>query len=256
MSQSMQSLKTERLSGEELSAFQVIVDFVNNLHNHLEEQKERIQSIQLYHRLIYQKSFQEVDLIRKHVNVFRGFCQSNRDAIREQSVTAITFPRIEFTDRIYIDIPYVFGRVDNDTKRVIWEYLLAISAHLDPQNNTRAVLEQLQQQGAPPADALSASISALSSDPNQMMGGLMGGLMGNPAITGIMTKLMSNEIDLHKLITSITPIVENVKKEIEQSDDPTIKNMIAMIQSIEPSLEPELTPKTEERQENGNIGST
>lgn len=237
----MQALNQERLSGEELSAFQVIVDFVTNLHNHFED---HIHSIQLYHRLLYQKSFQEVDLIRKHVSVFRSFCQSNRSAIRERNIELLQSRRIEFTDRIYIDIPYIFGKVDTDTASIIWEYLLAISAHLDPENNTRAVLEQLQSQhpptlshsSAPPPINPLAALVATSDAPDNPMA-LMGGLMGNPAISNIMTKLMTNELDLQKLITSITPIVENVKKEIEQSDDPTIKNMISMIQSSVESSE-------------------
>jgi hypothetical protein len=90
---------------------------------------------------------------------------------------------------------------------------------VDPQNNTKEILRQLQstpqQPGFNPMD-------------------MLGGMMGNPMVGGIMSSLqqsLSNgNIDIAKLLGSITPIVENVKKEIEASDDPNIKNMIQMIQ--------------------------
>ena len=207
----MQARKT---TGTDLATFQVIVDFVTNLHNYFDS---KVHSITLYHRLIYQKSFQDDDLILRHVNIFRTFCQTNRDALRERNEHKFNPSRITFSDRIFIDLAYVFAHVD--TKTIVWEYLLAISAHVDPQSGSLRQLQQLQQS---------------SDDPMAMMGSLM----ANPAIGGMMSSIMNGNIDLQKLITSITPIVETVKKEIESSDDPNIKNFVESIQSS-------LGPKTE-----------
>jgi hypothetical protein len=211
----MQARKT---TGQDLAAFQVIVDFVTNLHTYFES---KVHSVTLYHRLIYQKSFQDEDLILRHVSIFRSFCETNRIALRERNEHKLSTSRISFSDRIYIDLNHVFSHVDAETKSVVWEYLLAISAHVDPQSGSLQQLQQLQQQQTAPTP------------PPQDPMAMMGSLMSNPAIGGMMSSLMNGNIDLQKLITSITPIVENVKKEIESSDDPNIKNLVQMVQSMD-----------------------
>lgn len=222
----MQALN-KKTTGEDLAAFQTIVDFVTNLHNYFET---KIHSIALYHRLIYQKSFQDDELILRHVNIFRNYCKDNREALKERDENKFNSKRISFSDRIYIDLEYIFSHVDAETKKIVWEYLLAISAHVDPQNNTKEILRQLQ------------TAPAASSQPAFNPMEMLGGMMGNPMLGGMMATLQQSltngNIDLAKLVSSITPIVENVKKEIEQSDDPNIKNMIQMIQGAVGGSEP------------------
>ena len=206
-------------ASSDLAAFQVIVDFVRNLKEYF---GDKVQFIEMYHRLLYKRSFQDVELIQRHVEVFRAFCKCNRAAIASRDTTQFVATKIQFTDRIYLDVAYIFAHVDAETVPIVWEYLLAISAHLDPANNTKQVLQQLQQEHV--NNNTSSNVAAVN--PMQMVGSIM----ANPVIGNMMNTFMNSNIDLHQLVQSITPIVENVKKEIEQSEDPAIKNMIAMLQ--------------------------
>lgn len=261
----MQSQISKKTSGKDLAAFQTILDFVVNLQEFFGATKHAAtRPLNLYHRLISKMSFKDDELILRHIQVFKDFCVQNRSKIREQNSTLIN-PKIVFTDKIYIDMAYIFKKADEDTTKVIWEYILAISAYLDPENKTKELLKSLKENSSKEGNFLADMIETMGS---QMLGGggggagmNMEGMMDNPmAMVGSLMNsgvfqtmlgsmndnLESGNLDLGKLMGAMSGIVENVKTEIEKSDDPMLKSMMSMIQLPEMPPSPSSEGETQQ----------
>ena len=72
--------------------------------------------------------------IEKHISIFKSFCTQNRDMILNKDITKLcsTNYKVEFSEKVYIDFKAIFKVADKDTKSVIFDYLLTISALVDP----------------------------------------------------------------------------------------------------------------------------
>jgi len=241
----MQAKTSTKTSGQDLATFQTILDFVTNLqdfYGHIKNNSST-RPLNLYHRLISKMSFKDDDLILRHIEVLRTFCVKNRESLRNQD-TNLSSSRIIFSDKIYIDMKYIFKNADKETSKVIWEYLLAISAYLDPENNTKDLLKALQTSGGAENDFLSNMINTIGGQIGQSgMGGdggnpmeMLGSLMNSDVISNVMgamnSNLQSGDLDLGKLMNSMQGLVQNVKTEIEKSDDPMLKSMVNMIPDL------------------------
>jgi hypothetical protein len=232
----MQSKKT---SDKDLATFRTIVDFVVNLHEFFgsESKNQSVRPLNLYHRLIHKLSFQDEDLILKHIDTFKTFCVKNRKSIRDRDVN-LTDNIIRFSERIYIDMKYIFKRADSDTTKVIWEYLLTISAYVDPENKTKELLQSLKnnKEGNFIADMIETMGSHMTEEmgdnPNPLS--MLSSMMNSDLVSTMMGKMNSGlndgDLDLGKLLGSMSGIVENVKTEIEKSDDPMMKSLLSLIQ--------------------------
>ena len=241
----MQSV-SKKTSGRDLSSFQTILEFVTNLQDHFGAGKHpSVRPLNLYHRLISKMSFRDDELIMRHVDIFKDFCIANREQIRERNESLKT-STIEFSDRIYIDMSFIFSRADSDSKEAIWEYLLAISAYVDPENKTKELLQQLRdnadgtenKEGNFLANMIETMSSQFSSNigegdsaPNPMS--MISSLMGSDMIGKLMGSMTDNvdngSLDLGKLMGTMSGLISNVKKEIDKSDDPNLKQLLSLI---------------------------
>jgi hypothetical protein len=235
----MQSQISKKTSGKDLTAFQTILDFVTNLQDFFGNTKHSaVRPLNLYHRLISKMSFKDDELILKHIEVFKDFCVRNREQIREQNIK-LAIAKIIFSDRIYIDMEYIFKKADDDTTKVIWEYILAISAYVDPENKTKELLKSLKEKSGE-GDFLANMIETIGTQMNSSDGNMdnpmamVGSLMNSDMLKTMMGSMNENldngNLDLGKLMGAMSGIVENVKGEIEKSDDPMLKSMMSMIQ--------------------------
>jgi hypothetical protein len=227
----------KELSGVELSAFKTIVDFVNNLFEYCENIAHN-RPLQLYHRLIYKLSFSDVQLIQRQLVVFKTFCIANRVELRSKAVS-LHSPRISFSDNIYIDVGYFFKIVSDDVKETIWDYLLTISAHLDPENKTKELLQQRSSSDNNVAgDVSNACDSVLGLLPGLMSacssGGGLGGGMGGGDIMGMMAALAGSGLGGNgggkggEMINAMTAVMSS----------PAFTSMVSSIgKSLEKSLE-------------------
>lgn len=232
----------KKTTGADLSAFQTIVDFVTNLHECFGIKNETFRPLILYNRLVQHLSFKDDELILQHLKAFKTFCVENREAIRNRN-TQLNHPKIEFSERIYINMHDVFHRADEETTQVIWQYIFAISAYLDPENNTKQLLQTLQTtDNTMPAGLPMDMISGLMNNLGSEMGGtgdadpmsLISGLMSSPLFSQLLGSLNTKDMDIGSLIQSMSGLVNNVKSEIEKSDDPNIKNLLDMVSSMVP----------------------
>lgn len=129
-----------------LVAFKTISNFVKDLNTVMGEKKH---NIALYSRLVEKTTISHEEPIRKHVAAFTGYCISNRDSILEKDVAKITSPRIEYSDKVYLDMVDIFEASDAETKEAIFQHLLAISAVVDPGSNAKKILrEAIEKKGS------------------------------------------------------------------------------------------------------------
>lgn len=222
----------KKLSGDELYAFQTIQDFINNLHDYFGKQ---CHSVSLYHRLVEKLSFSDHDLITRHLKTFKQFCVSNRDAILNKDSTRLSPIRIDFSAKIYIDVPWILGNADEETTGVIWEYLITISALLDPSSRAKELLQTLQS-GSKEEQFLSTMIESVGeqvgSMPTQNPMEMLGGLMNSNMIGTMMSSMNNQNLDMGKLMQSMQGLMKNVQSEIEKSDDPLIQNLVQMVSQM------------------------
>jgi hypothetical protein len=233
-----------KTNSNDLQAFQTISDFVSNLHECFGSRKNK--SLNLYYRLISKLSFNDDELILKHIEVFKSFCVKNRKAIINRT-TNFASTRIKFSEKIFIDMNYIFNHSDEDTTPIIWEYLLSIRALVDPENKTKELLKQLKKTNtdnpSPENDLIANMFNLISSNmpntddnnsinPMEIIGTMMNSnLLGN--LMGSMnTNLENGNIDFGKLLNSVQGLVDNVKTELSKSDDPMLKNLMTMIPDL------------------------
>ena len=118
-------------------AFKAINDFVNELSGAFGEEQH---SLKLYAHLISKTTTSHVKPVQKHVDAFRIFCDSNREAILNKDITKIETPNVLFSSKVYINVKGILSAADNATRAVIWQHLLTLLAIISPDSNTKKVL--------------------------------------------------------------------------------------------------------------------
>jgi len=234
---------TKKCSGDELYAFQTIQDFINSLYDFF---GSKCHSLSLYQRLLSKMTFQESDLIERHLKTFRNFCIANRTGLTQKDITAFTQTKISFSDRIYIDLDYVFRQSDDDTHKVVWEYLLLISALLDPENKTKELLKDLKKNQGVDGEFLGDMMSTISSqlgsnpsgNPMEMIGSMLNSDVLGTLTSSLQSNLESGQLDLGKLMGTMQGLVQKVGDEVGKSEDPMIKNLFAMLEQTMPNVKP------------------
>lgn len=238
----------------ELSAFQTISEFITSIHGYYTDHPTYsfVHSLKLYYRLVSKTTFVEDNNILRHVQVFRQFCVENRDQIRAK--TAVFTPsKVEFTDKIYVDMNSVFKHADNETTQTLWEYLMTISALLDPENKTRELLQELKSKNGKEGEFIGNVLETMCNNisPTDMANpmSMITNIMSSNVFGTLMNTMNSNvengQMDMSKLMGSMMHLIENVKEEVEKSDDPMVKQMLNMVTQLG-SMTPPSKPQLEE----------
>ena len=122
-----------------LTIFKAITNFTNELGSIF---STRQHSLKLYCRLIKHTTISHEKSIQKHINIFRDFCFTNRNAILTKNEREFVRSTISYSDKVFINFSEIFRIADNETKNVIWSHFLIISAFVDPAGGAKAVLKQ------------------------------------------------------------------------------------------------------------------
>lgn len=125
-----------------LVAFKAISNFVKDLNTVMGEKKH---NVALYARLVEKTTIAHEEPIRKHVTAFTGYCTANRDSILEKDISKITAPRIEYSEKVYLDMIEIFEAADAETKDAIYQHLLAIASVVDPTSNAKKILREAME---------------------------------------------------------------------------------------------------------------
>lgn len=194
--------------------FKTINDFVKEL---CELFGSANHPLKLYQRLLDKTTVNHEKSIDKHIQLFRTFCVENREMILNKDVSKLSSShhKVEFSDKIYVDFSSIFKTADKDTKKVILDYLLTISALVDPTAKAKDILKKDEK--SKEADFLSSMIEKVeenvkvdSSNPMEAVASIMN--------SGIFTELLSNmnnglqdgSLDLGKLVGTVEKLCSSM----------------------------------------------
>ena len=187
-------------------AFKAISTFTNQLSEIFGTDKQN-HSLKLYDRLISKTSISHDKAIQKHIDLFREFCITNRDALMAKDIKLIVNYKIEYSDKVSIDFSNIFKKADTETTGIIWKHLLTISALLDPAGNAKEILKNSKDNKE--ADFLSDIIDKVenhvgpNANPMEAVSSIMSSGVFTDLISGMNSGIQDGSLDLGKLMGTV-----------------------------------------------------
>ena len=218
-------------SDTSLVCFKAISNFTSEL-GELYSSKQR--SLKLYCRLIKKTTIVHEKSITKHIDAFRDFCVTNREAIVSKSVDKIIMNKISYSQRVFIDITDIFKLSDKDTSNVIWEHLLCISAIVDPTGKARELLKEHGEKGG--ANFLTDIINKVESkvDPNanpmEAISSVMSSGIVPELMQGMQNGFSDGSLDIKSLMGAVQGMVGQLGDQAE--GDPQAKGAMNMLTAM------------------------
>lgn len=127
------------LSDKDLVIFNTITKFLCELNDMFSETNK---SLRLYNHLISKTMLSHIKPIKKHIQIFEKFCDTNKDAICCKDENKLVSTTISYSDKVFIDVKKIMEESDKETKSVIWTYFLVISAVIDPESKAKEILKE------------------------------------------------------------------------------------------------------------------
>jgi hypothetical protein len=199
-----------------LITFKAISTFVKELSD-IYGKKHR--PLKLYSRLINKTLISHDKVILKHLDVFKNFCVDNRDAIVAKDNKLLKNDQIKYSSKVYIDIPIVFNLADQETKTIIWNHILCISALLDPSSKAKEILRKNMEDGKTGTDETDFLTNIINkvetsvgkdTDPMAAVSSIMSSGIFTDLIGGMQTGLTSGKLDLGKLLGAVQGMVSSL----------------------------------------------
>ena len=221
-----------------LVTFKSISEFVKALTDNFGAKNH---SLKLYEHLINKTTLVHEKAISKHIELFRDFCISNRDAITHKDISKMTVLKVEYSSRVYIDFSTIFNDADNDSKSVIWKYLLTISALVDPAGQAKKILQQ-NKDSSNEANFLNNIIEKVeanvnkNSNPLEAVGSLMSSGVFNELITGMNSGVQSGELDIGKLMGTVQTMCSGLNGLNGKLETGLTDNPMSMLNNLMSSL--------------------
>lgn len=226
-------------SDTSLVCFKAISNFTTELGETFSKQR----SLKLYCRLINKTTIVHDKSINKHIGAFRQFCVTNRDAIVNKSVDKLSTNKIEYSQRVFIDMAEIFKLSDKDTTRIIWDHILCISALVDPAGKAREVLKKNLENGKTSGketnfltdiiDKVEAHVDP-DSNPMEAVSSILKSGVFTDLIGGMNNGLSDGSLDLGKLMGAVQGMVGQLD---EQKDGvPGSDNAMNMLTTMMGSL--------------------
>jgi hypothetical protein len=201
------------LSDKNLMCFKAISNFTTELG---ELFGARQKSLKLYSRLISKTTLSHNSSILRHIEAFREFVLNNRDAISERNSKKLVNGKITYSDNVYINMEEIFRMADSETKNVIWEHILCISAMVDPSSKAKEILKESMAAGkvsGNEADFISNIIEKVEthvkpdSNPMEAMTSIMSSGVLTDLISGMNTGLNDGSLNIGKLMGAVQGMV-------------------------------------------------
>jgi hypothetical protein len=210
-------MKRLKMDKNILLCFKAITVFIDDL---AEMFAPKHRPLKLYRRLLKHVKTSDSTQVKKHVEAFKKFCFTNKEAILAKSVSDITESVVKFSPRVYVNIVSVFGFASDDpqTTEAIWTHLLVILAHLDPESRVKdALVVASQRDSKSPAELQSSATDFLQSnmskigsliepnaDPLSSITSILKSDVFADIITNITTKMQDGSLDIMSLIGAAT----------------------------------------------------
>jgi hypothetical protein len=221
-----------------LTTFKAIVNFTESIGD-IFANKNR--GLKLYQHLISKTTFCHDKAIEKHINAFKKFCVTNRDAILENDEKKIQMNNITYSNKVYINIPFILGMCASDQKNAIWKHLLVISALTDPLSRAKEILKNKKEEEDKEKNSESNFLSKImdkveknidvNADPMSAVSSIMSSGMFNEMIDEMNTGMQNGSIDLGKLLGTVQTMVSetNGNSSGTEGNIPDLSGIMSMI---------------------------
>lgn len=217
-----------------LIAFKAICNFVNDL---ADEYGNKHHPLRLYKRLINKTQIAHETAIKKHIMACAKFCVVNRDKIIAQE-TDFVEEKIKYSEKVYIDMTIIFKIADEETKPVIWQHILTISAFVDPAGKAKEILKRTAKESnseGKEAEFLQDVISKVeqnvnteSSNPMEAVSSLMSSGIFNELLSGT----SSGNLDMGKMLGVVQGMLKNLQEQSGEDEDPQMKQTMDGISTM------------------------
>lgn len=196
---------------------------------------EKHRPLKLYAHLINKTTIAHDKPIQKHIEAFKLFAVTNREALTEKNISKLTRGTISYSSRVFIDIKKILKIADTETQNIIWKHLLTISALVDPTGKARQVLKEQTSNntnGAGEADFLSEIIAKVENnvDPNanpmEAVSSIMKSGIFTDLVQGMGNGLEDGSLDLGKLMGTVQGMVTQLGDEAGEGGGGEAVNMI------------------------------
>jgi len=218
----------------ELIAFKAISEFTKELCENFTS-KDKNHSLKLYEHLLNKTTLTHEKAIKKHIDAFREFCVSNREAIANKNLSLLVKKTVVYSSRVYIDFNNIFKDADTETSNIIWKHLLTISALVDPAGKAKEILKN--NTDSKEANFLSDIINKVesnvnpNSNPLEAISSIMSSGVFNDLITGMNSGIQNGDLDLGKLMGTVQTMCTSLSSDINLSSDSN-DNPMNMINSL------------------------
>ena len=218
----MDSIETN--NEDNVFLFKCIVDFIHSLN---ELYGEKYHNLQLYDLLMDKTGIVHEEPIRKHIHLFYDFVRENEDSILERNLTLIKVWKIEYSEKVFIDLKPIFEEANNEDKQCIWNHLLTLLAILIPTSKAKQILKEMKEKKKKKGneedfltnimDKVGQHINpSTSSNPAEMMNDIMG--------SGLFTELMSDmnkgmsngDLDVNVMMGSLQNMIGRLSNMIDK----------------------------------------
>lgn len=214
-----------------LIAFKAICNFINDLES---EFGKRHKPLKLYKRLINKTQICHDKIIKRHITLFHDFSISNRDSLLTKDDSKLVQKRLSYSERVFVDMDFIFRLADSETKDVIWKHILTISAIVDPSSKAKEILKKSidENKSNNESDFLNNIISKVEKnikpDANPMEA--VSTIMQSGLINDLISDLNTKKLDMGKLIGVVQGMVSTMNTQV--GDNPEAKNAMGMLSNM------------------------
>ena len=217
------------MENRNLNTFKSIKSFIQDLDNSF---GKRNKPIALYNRLISKTNENDTDSINRHISAFEKFYKKNSKYISSNVLESKS--KITFSDRIFLDLDYIFSKTSKSEHKHIHHHLLTIYSIMNSDNDKgQQVLEKLKNEqkendiGIDLPDTkegefikrtlteLTDQFEDIDENANPMM--MMSNMMQSGFFQKFMGDLQSNfssgDMDIKSLMSTVTNVISSASPE-------------------------------------------
>lgn len=178
--------------------FSAIKSFVIEIKNNY---GSNYKPLALYGRLLEKTEIENEVPVQKHISTFRKFVVTNREAILNKDETLFKIQKVKYNDNVFFNIAHVFKMAESESKSVLWEHLLVLSALLDKNSDAKnqLILDRQKTQAPPMNNMLAPMMSMMT---NMLMGDMMGGGTSSSSGSGS-SERQPNFPDMGKILSTL-----------------------------------------------------
>lgn len=213
-------------------AFNTVCNFIRDLNASF---GNRQKSLMLYGHLIEKTGLIHIEPVKKHLQIFRAFVETNDEAIQARDKKKLKVKRIVYSEKVAIDLLSILQMADREEEKVIWIHLLTISAILYPEGHAKQTLKDLKNNPATGAggeenflknimDKIGEQIQSNGGEdvnPMQMIGSMMNSGVFNEILQGLSNGMNDGNMDIGKMMGSMQGLLNNLNTMVADTAPPS-----------------------------------